>query len=61
MNYYEFLLPNTNPALRTAKRAFLLLALFNFVTGLGLMILAACINWRFIFIPLFCCLCAMFQ
>lgn len=52
MNYYEFSLPNTNVGQRAAKRVFLLIAAFHFVTGLGLMILALCIYWRFVFLPL---------
>ena len=52
MNYYEYLLPNTNAGLRGLKRAFLLLAAFNFLTGLAGMIVALIIHWVFVFIPL---------
>lgn len=52
MNYYEYLLPNTNAGLRGLKRAFLLLAAFNFLTGLAGCIVALVIHWVFVFIPL---------
>ena len=52
MNYYEYLLPNTNAGLKGLKRAFLLLAAFNFLTGLAGMIVALIIHWVFVFIPL---------
>jgi len=52
MTYYEYLLPNTNQGLRMLKRAFLLLACFNFLTGAVLIVVAAIINWRFVFAPI---------
>lgn len=52
MNYYEFSLPNTNVGLRSLKRAFLVLAAFNFITGAVFIVMAACVNWRFVFLPL---------
>lgn len=52
MTYYEYLLPNQNHGLIMLKRAFLLMAAFNFVTGLAAGIVAAIINWVFVFVPL---------
>jgi len=52
MNYYEQLLPNENAGLKGLKRAFLLLAAFNFLTGLAGIIIALIIHWAFVFIPL---------
>ena len=52
MTYYEYLLPNTNMGLKMLKRAFLLLGVFNFATGIAGIIVAVIIYWVFVFIPL---------
>lgn len=52
MNYYEYLLPNTNEGLRRIKRIFLIVASVHFVSGLALMIVALIIHWVFVFAPL---------
>ena len=51
MTYYEYLLPNSNDALRRIKRLFLMLAMFHFVSGSVVAIVMLTIYWVFAIIP----------